>query len=333
MTAKRADSPTSSRPKLLQQVRQAIRARQYSPRTEEAYVGWIRRYVIFHGRRHPEELDGVAVAAFLTHLAAEQRVSASTQNQAASALLFLYREVLDLPIEAAAGIVRPHRPRRLPIVLTRDEVGAVLGEMSGQQRLVAHLLYGSGLRLMEALTLRVKDVQLERRELVVRGGKGGDDRMTMLPAALRSDIKRQLDRVAERYKRDRDAGAGWVAMPRGLERKMPGAGRQLGWQWLFPAVRRHTDPESGQQRRHHLHESSVQRAVSHAVRVAGITKRATCHTFRHSFATHLLQSGYDIRTIQELLGHRQVETTMIYTHVLNGGPGVRSPLDALLLDG
>lgn len=333
MSVKRADPTTRNRPKLLQQVRQAIRARQYSPRTEEAYVAWIRRYVLFHGRRHPEGLDGADLAAFLTHLADVDGVSSSTQNQAASALLFLYREVLQLPIDAAGGVVRPRRPRRLPIVLTRDEVGAVPGEMSGQQRLVANLLYGSGLRLMEALQLRVKDVQLERRELVVRGGKGGDDRVTMLPGALRTDMTRQIDRVRERHTRDRELGAGWAAMPTGLERKMPGAGRQLSWQWLFPAMRRHTDPETGQQRRHHLHESSVQRAVSQAVRAAGITKRATCHTFRHSFATHLLQAGYDIRTIQELLGHRQVETTMIYTHVLNGGPGVRSPLDSLLLDG
>jgi integron integrase len=332
MQPKRADPGSGTRPKLLQQVRQAIRARHYSPRTEEAYVGWIRRYVLFHGRRHPEELDGAAVAAFLTHLADAQGVGPSTQNQAASALLFLYREVLGLQIEAAEGVVRPRRPRRLPIVLTPGEVGAVLGEMSGQQRLVAHLLYGSGLRLMEALKLRVKDVRVERRELIVRGGKGGDDRVTMLPAVLRPDITRQIERVRARHGKDRDIGAGWVAMPSGLERKMPGAARQLAWQWLFPAVRRHTDIATGQQRRHHLHESSVQRAVSDAVRRAAIPKRATCHTFRHSFATHLLQAGYDIRTIQELLGHRQVETTMIYTHVLNGGPGVRSPLDSLLLD-
>ncbi|HEX2167332.1 MAG TPA: integron integrase [Longimicrobiales bacterium] len=333
MHENRAQTRAGTRPRLLQQVRQAIRARQYSPRTEEAYVGWIRRYVLFHGRRHPEELDGAAVAAFLTHLADAQSVGASTQNQAASALLFLYREVLAQPIEAAEDILRPRRPRRLPTVLSPGEVGAVLGEMRGTQRLVAQLLYGSGLRLMEALNVRVKDVQLERREIVVRGGKGGDDRITMLPAALRADIKRQIERVRARHSKDCEAGAGWVAMPAGLERKMPGAGRQLAWQWLFPAVRRHTDPETGQQRRHHLHESSVQRAVSQAARTAGMSKRVTCHTFRHSFATHLLQSGYDIRTIQELLGHRQVETTMIYTHVLNGGPGVRSPLDALLLDG
>lgn len=311
-----------------------IRARQFSPRTEEAYIGWIRRYVMFHGKRHPAMLDEAAVAAFLTHLASTQRVSASTQNQAASALLFLYREVLQLRMEPPSGVVRPSRPRRLPTVLTRQEVRAVLAEMRGPQRLIAHLMYGSGLRLMEAVQLRVKDVQLDRLEIMVREGKGGGDRVTMLPAALRPEMARQVENVKARHAADARGGGGWATLPAGLERKLTGAARQLAWQWVFPAARRYTDPQTGRRVRHHLHETTVQRAVAAAVRSSRIDKRATCHTFRHSFATHLLEAGYDIRTIQELLGHSDVKTTMIYTHVLNhGGRGVRSPLDALLLDG
>ena len=322
------------RPKLLQQVRLEIRARQFSPRTEDAYVGWVRRYVLFHGRRHPAQLGAGEVTAFLTDLASTHRVSAATQSQAASALLFLYREVLQLPIEPPRGVVRPTKPRRLPIVLTRSEVRSVLAGMSGTQRLIALLLYGSGLRLMEAVQLRVKDVQLDRLELIVRDGKGGGDRITMLPAALRPEIMKQIELVQARHRKDVAAGAGWVRMPTGMDRKAPYAGRELAWQWIFPATRRHADPDNGRSYRHHLHETSVQRAVSRAVRRSGIAKRATCHTFRHSFATHLLEDGYDIRTIQELLGHRDVKTTMIYTHVLNrGGRGVRSPLDVLFLDG
>ena len=309
-----------------------IRARQFSPRTEEAYISWIRRYVRFHGTRHPAELDSAAMTAFLTDLASTRHVSAATQSQAASALLFLYREVLNLQVEPPTGVVRPSKPRRLPIVLTRHEVRAVLAEMRGLQRLIAHLLYGSGLRLMEAVQLRVKDVQLERLELMVRDGKGGDDRITMLPAALRPEMAKQIEVVKERHQAEAQRGGGWVMLPAGLARKAPGAARHPAWQWVFPATRRYTDPATGRRLRHHLHESSVQRAVSRAVMKAGIAKRATCHTFRHSFATHLLEDGYDIRTIQELLGHHDVKTTMIYTHVLNrGGRGVRSPLDVLYL--
>lgn len=325
-----ADARGTGRPKLLEQVARACRARQYSARTAEAYAGWVRRYVLYHGRRHPAELGGDHVAAFLSHLANDGGVATATQSQAASALLFLYREVLGLEVDVPPGIARPHRTRRVPVVLTRGEVAAVLAELSGTKRLVAALMYGSGLRLMEALQLRIKDVDLTRREITVRHGKGGSDRITMLPAALVPELKRQMAKVRQQHEKDTARGAGAVVLPTALARKMPGAARQYGWQWLFPAGREHTDPTTGERRRHHLHESAVQRAVTDAVRSSRIGKRATCHTFRHSFATHLLDSGYDIRTVQELLGHRNVKTTMIYTHVLNrGGRGVTSPFDVL----
>jgi len=331
-TRSRAVSPIESpdRPRLLELVARACRARQYSPRTAEAYTGWIRRFVRFHGTRHPADLHREAITEFLTHLANEVGAGTSTQNQAASALLFLYREVLDIPIHAPTGVLRPARPKRLPVVLTRSEAGAVLAELSGTKRIVAATLYGSGLRLMQCLQLRIKDLDLERRELSVRSGKGGRDRITVLPGALVPDLRRQIERVRARHAADTRAGSGWVAVPFALARKYPAAGRQLPWQWVFPATRQHTDRATGQVRRHHLHESAVQRAVTDAVRRTGIPKRATCHSLRHSFATHLLEDGYDIRTIQELLGHRSVRTTMIYTHVLNrGGRGVTSPLDRL----
>jgi integron integrase len=319
---------TPRKPRLLEEVRRACRARQFSDRTVDAYTGWVRRYVVFHGKRHPRELDGRAVAAFLTHLADERDVSVSTQRQASSALLFLYRRVLGIPIEAPAGIARPGRPRRLPTVLYRDEVAAVLAETRGTAGLVAKLLYGSGLQLMEALELRLKDLSFDRGEITVRGGRGGHDRVTMLPRALDADLRRQVADVRRRHAADLHAGAGWVALPDALARKMPNAGRDPAWQYLFPATRPHTEPETGERRRHHLHETAVQRAVSAAGRRAGLAKRVTCHTLRHSFATHLLEDRYDIRTIQELLGHRSVKTTMIYTHVLNcGAGGVTSPLD------
>ena len=322
--------PDRTAPRLLEQVRRAVRARQYSPRTAEAYTGWVRRYVLYHGKRHPDQLDGRHVAGFLAHLANDGRVSASTQNQAASALLFLYDAVLHRPIELPAGLARPRKPRRLPVVLSTAEVRSVLDELAGPSHLVACLLYGAGLRLLEALQLRVKDLSLERREIRLRQGKGGNDRITMLPDALRPALQRQLAHVRRQHEADLQRGAGWVELPGGLGAKFPLAGRELPWQWLFPATRTYRDPASGQQCRHHLHETAVQRAVAEAVRRAGIGRRATCHSFRHSFATHLLEDGYDIRTIQELLGHRSVRTTMIYTHVLDrGGRGVRSPLDAL----
>lgn len=314
--------------KLLDRVRQAIRARNYSPRTEEAYVSWVRRFVLFHGKRHPREMGATEVTAFLTHLATHRRVSPSTQNQAASALTFLYREILGRDLALDRGIVRAKRSKRLPVVLSRSEARRVLGRVSGVKQLVCMLLYGSGLRLLEALRLRVKDVHLERRELLVREGKGRTDRVTMIPVAARRRLAEQLATVKTMHLADIERGAGWVALPDALDRKLPRAGRELAWQWVFPATRLHRDSVSGRLRRHHLHETAVQRAVRRAVRESGIAKRATCHTFRHSFATHLLEDGYDIRTIQELLGHSSVRTTMIYTHVLNrGAGGVRSPLD------
>ena len=326
-------APEEGRPKLLDQVRHACRARHFSPRTQEAYAGWVRPYVLFHGKRHPRELDGTDIGRFLTHLAAEQSVSTLTQRQACAALLFLYRDVLSLRVEIPDGVARPMQPRRLPIVLAPGEVASVLRELHGQHWLVASLLYGSELRIMEALQLRLKDVDLTRHEIRVRSGKGGHHRITMIPTALRSHIARQTERVTRQHTQDVALGAGWVELPAAFERKSPQAGRDLAWQWLFPASRRYAHKSSGQLRRHHLHETAVQRAVTEAVRRAGIPKRATCHSFRHSFATHLLEDAYDIRTVQELLGHRSVKTTQIYTHVLNrGGHGVISPLDRLQME-
>lgn len=320
--------PEAGRPStLITQVQQALRLRHYSPRTEEAYVGWIRRYVRHHGLRHPRSLGGADVTAFLTWLATEGRVSASTQTQALSALLFLYRDVLRLPLTDVGEVVRARVPVRVPTVLTRAEVAAVLDRMRGVERLVAGLLYGSGLRLLECLGLRVKDVDLGGRAIVVRGGKGAVDRRTMLAERAVAALEAQLERVRARHLRDLAVGKGTVLLPYALSRKLPSASRELAWQFVFPAGRYHCDPATGSTGRWHLHESVVQRAVKTAVLASGIGKRATCHTFRHSFATHLLQDGYDIRTVQELLGHRDVSTTMIYTHVLNRGVPVRSPAD------
>lgn len=317
MTLASADG--ASQPRLLDVVRQSARARHFSPRTEDAYVSWIRRFVLHHGKRHPRELNAEHVIAFLTHLADQGRVGVSTHRQASSALLFLYRDVLRLPLELPDDIARPRKPRRLPVVLTRDDVRELLARLDGTPLLVANILYGSGLRLMEALCLRVKDVDGPRSELAVRGGKGDNDRLTMLPERLRSQVERQIERVERQHRRDVAEGAGWVALPSALGRKYPNAGRELGWQYLFPASRIHVDRATRERRRHHFHETAVQRAVTEARRHAGITKQASCHTLRHSFATHLLEGGYDIRTIQELLGHGSVRTTMIYTHVVSGG--------------
>jgi len=323
-------TPQPPRVRLLDGVRAACRVRHYSRRTERAYAQWVKRFVLFHGKRHPRELGSAEVSEFLSHLALSARVSASTQNQALAALVFLYRHVLDPPAPELAldDLVRARRPARLPVVLTRDEVGALLAELDGDARLVAALLYGAGLRLLEALRLRAKDLDLARGEIVVRDGKGRKDRVTMLPRSLAAELGAQLARARALHARDLASGAGDVALPDALARKYPGAAREWGWQWLFPASRRYRDPESGGERRHHLHETVVQRAVKRAVRAAGIAKPASCHTLRHSFATHLLEAGYDIRTVQELLGHSSVATTMVYTHVLNrGARGVRSPLD------
>lgn len=320
--------PQSKEPRLLDQVRAAIRVRGYSRRTETAYVGWIRRFVRFHGLRHPRELGEADVSRFLTYLAVERKVSASTQNQALSALLFLYRNVLKQELKWLDDVVRARRPARLPVVLSRTEVNAILVHLEGTPLLMASLLYGAGLRVLECARLRVKDVDLDRREIVVRDGKGRKDRVTLLPESLGSPLQEHIERVRRQHQRDLGRGLGSVELPTAIERKYPRAAWEWGWQWTFPATRWYRDPVTGRRRRHHLHESVLQRAVKSAVRAADLTKPATCHTFRHSFATHLLEDGYDIRTIQELLGHRDVSTTMIYTHVLNrGGRGVRSPLD------
>lgn len=318
------------RPRLLSQVAAALQVRHYSPRTVKAYVAWVRRYVRFHGLRHPSGLGAADVGAFLSDLATVGRVSASTQNQAHAAILFLYREVLEQPLEPVAALVHAKRPRRLPVVLTRAEVRMVLDRLGGQSALAGMLLYGSGLRLLEALTLRVKDVDLSRRELIVRDGKGQKDRVTVLPSAAVTVLRHHLADVQLAHAAEVAAGAGRVALPGALARKYPTASCEWGWQWVFPAARQYRDPTTGERRRHHMHPSVLQRAVRDAALRAGLTKRVTCHTFRHSFATHLLEDGYDIRTVQELLGHTDVRTTMIYTHVLNrGGLGVRSPADRL----
>jgi integron integrase len=317
-------------PRLLDRVRQAIRTRHYSARTEKAYVGWIRRYIVFHGKRHPNELGGPEVQQFLTDMAIRGRVSAGTQNQAFSALLFLYREVLQRELSGLEEVVRAKRPTRLPQVLSRGEVAAVLQELNGPLWLMASLMYGAGLRLLECCQLRIKDVDFARNELTVRDGKGRKDRMTMLPDSLAGPLRKHLERTRQQHESDLAAGLGSVGLPDALERKYPRAPWEWGWQWVFPATRLHLDATTGRRRRHHLHESVLQRAFKQAVRIAGIAKPASCHTLRHSFATHLLECGYDIRTIQELLGHNDVNTTMIYTHVLNrGGRGVRSPLDGI----
>jgi integron integrase len=322
------ENAAREKPRLLDRVRYALRLRHRSPRTESAYVHWIRRFIVFHGKRHPEQLGAGEVRRFLTHLAVEARVSASTQNQALNALVFLYREVLEREVGDLSGHERAREPARLPVVLTRGEVRALLAELRGVEWLVASLLYGSGLRLLEAVSLRVKDVDLERRELRLRRGKGGKDRVAPLPEASRAPLAEQLAAARRVHQLDLAAGFGAVALPNALERKFPGAPRSWAWQWVFPATRRYIDAEAHTERRHHLHETVIQRAVRRAVLRAGIARPAACHTLRHSFATHLLESGTDIRTLQELLGHASVSTTMIYTHVLNrGAAGVRSPLD------
>jgi integron integrase len=318
------------KPKLLDQVREAIRTRHYSPKTEESYVHWIKRFIFFHHKRHPAEMSEKEIAQFLSSLASELHVSVSTQNQALNAILFLYRHVLRKEIGYVDGVIRAKRPHRLPVVLTRQEVKSILGILDHSDWLIVMLLYGAGLRLMECLELRVKDIDFTTNQIIVRAGKGDKDRHTMLPAAVKEPLAKHLEIIKEQHRRDLERCLGRVALPNALERKYPNAGKEWGWQWVFPATSHYTDRATGEQRRHHLHESVLQKLVKQAVHEAGLAKPATPHTFRHSFATHLLEDGYDIRTVQELLGHRDVSTTMIYTHVLNrGGRGVNSPADRL----
>jgi integron integrase len=320
--------PTAPKPKLLDQVHHVIRTRHLSPHTEQAYVGWIKRFIFFHNKRHPMEMGEAEIGCFLSSLATDSHVSASTQNQALNALLFLYHEILQRKIGWIEGVVRAKRSKRLPVVLTKEEVKQILAHLTGTPWLMAMLLYGGGLRVMECCRLRVKDIDFSKNETLVRAGKGDKDRYTMLPSNVKEPLVGHLGAVRRLHDDDCRRGLGRVALPNGLERKYPNANREWGWQWVFPATSHYVDRLTGEQRRHHLHESVLQRAFKEARFKAGIAKPATCHTLRHSFATHLLESGYGIRTVQELLGHSHVNTTMIYTHVLNrGGKAVRSPAD------
>lgn len=318
-------------PRLMDLVRQTLRSRRYSQRTEEAYCMWIRRFIRFHGYKHPADMGAEEVNAFVTHLAVTEKVSASTQTQALSAVVFLYRYVFGFDIGELDGLIRARKSQHIPVVMTRDEVRQLLSHMSGDTKLMASILYGSGLRLNECLTMRVQDIDFERREITVFNGKGNKDRLTMLPASLVGDLQTHLDDVRDLHRSDLAAGWGAVELSDSLGRKYPNAARDWRWQWVFPQRRRWVNRRTGEQGRHHVDATVLQRAVKEAVTLSGIPKRIGCHTLRHSFATHLLESGYDIRTIQELLGHKSVTTTMIYTHVLNkGGRGVTSPFDAML---
>ncbi len=315
-------------PKLLDRMREEIRIRHYSIRTEEAYIDWARRFILFHNKRHPSEMGAVEVSAFLTHLAVNRNVAASTQNQAKSALLFLYKHVLNIELPWLDEVISAKQPKRLPVVLTVTEVRRLLSAMSGTTGLIASLLYGTGMRVLEGARLRVQDIEFERREIIVREGKGNKDRVTVLPENLIIQLQDHLKRVKQLHENDLVSGYGQVYLPHALEVKYPKANISWGWQYVFPSNVRSLDPRSQVERRHHIHESSIQRAVRDASKLAEIHKPVSPHVLRHSFATHMLQAGYDIRTVQELLGHSDVSTTMIYTHVLNkGGQGVISPLD------
>ncbi len=327
--AKTSTIQMSGKPKLLDEVRNKIRLKHYSIRTEQAYIDWIRRYIFFHGKKHPKEMGEEQVSQFLTHLAVNRNVAASTQNQALSALLFLYREVFHREIGMLTSI-RAKKPARLPVVFTKEEIKRILVQLEGVHWLMGQLMYGAGLRLMECVRVRVKDIDFSYKQIVVRDGKGHKDRITMLPDIVVQNLKQHLEKVKIIHAQDLQAGFGAVYLPYALERKYKNANRSWCWQYVFPAHNRSIDPRSSIERRHHISEQAIQRAVKKAIRNGGITKSGNCHALRHSFATHLLESGYDIRTVQELLGHKDVRTTMIYTHVLNrGGKGVKSPGDML----
>jgi integron integrase len=315
--------------KLLDIYRDALRVKQYSFRTEKTYIEWVRQYILFHNKRHPREMAVPEINQFITHLVVERKASASTQNQAISAILFLYRNVLEIELnETALAFIRPQKGKRVPTVLSKGEARAIIAQMTGQYRLMTQVMYGSGLRLMECLRLRIKDLDFDNRRIIVYDGKGGDDRVTMLPDSLVIPLRQHLEQVKTLHQNDLAAGFGSVYIPLGLDKKYPTAHKQWIWQYVFPASNIYKDPETGVMSRHHTHETALQKAIRVAARAAKIDKRVTPHTFRHSFATHLLQNGYDIRTVQELLGHKDVKTTMVYTHVLQrGGLAVRSPLD------
>jgi len=316
--------------KLLDQVRDSLRLKHYSYRTEETYLAWIKRFILFHGKRHPKDMGSSEIESFITHLAVERNVAVTTQNQALSAILFLYKYVLKKEIEMPPSMIRPGRPKRLPTVLTPSEAGRIIAQMTGVTKIMTKLLYGSGLRLMECIRLRVKDIDFEIHQIIVRDGKGENDRVTVLPESVVIELKNHLDNVRALHEKDLREGYGETQLPYALSVKYPNAGREWIWQYIFPASQRSTDPQSGSIRRHHLDESVLQRTVRDAAQRSKIDKAVSPHTFRHSFATHLLQNGYDIRTVQELLGHKDVKTTMIYTHVLQrGGLAVKSPLDEI----
>jgi len=328
-----ANPPTEQKPKLLDQVRNMLRTKRYKQKTEKAYIYWIRRFILFHNKRHPKEMGEKEINEFLTHLAVKEKVSASTQNQALCAIVFLYREVLKIELGDFGDVVWAKKPKKLPVVFTRQEITKVLNCLSGTNWMMAMLLYGGGLRLNECLQLRVKDIDFQYMQIIVRSAKGDKDRVTLLPKNVIAPLKKHLNYVKLLHEQDLKAGYDSVYMPYALERKYPNAGREFGWRFVFPATQISKDPDTGIQRRHHIYESVLQKAVKKAIQQAGIYKHASCHTFRHSFATHLLEAGYDIRTVQELLGHKNLNTTMIYTHVLNKGAfGVKSPADFIDLN-
>lgn len=318
------------KPKLLEQVINCIRVKHYSKRTEEAYIGWIKRFILFHNKRHPLDMGEKEINQFLTYLAVKETVAASTQNLALCAIIFLYKEVLKKEVGILKEITWAKKPKKLPVVFTREEVKKVVNNLKGIEWLVGNLLYGGGLRLLECLRLRVQDIDFSYNQIIIRNGKGGKDRITMLPSIVKETLKAKIGDVEKLHLEDLKKGNGYVYLPYALEKKYPNANREIGWQYIFPADELSIDPRSGIRRRHHIHESAIQKAVKGAIRKAGIVKTGGCHTLRHSFATHLLEAGTDIRTIQELLGHSSVDTTMIYTHVINkGGFGVKSPADML----